>query len=179
LAEVLGATLKSISIGRHGAGLLWIDEAMDVGFDPVGLEERHVKAGIGNSHARMVAVEIYLPRGARAEYALLGMRYEPAPRDDLLVRVLIGETLGSTYDQSLAGQVDEVRLGLPADYVSSVLEATCNEADGCLDPGVLLVDRAAHGLVGSNADLFERLARVLVGILIDPRFPEERLRKAF
>lgn len=171
--------MKSVEIGRFGKCRLWVDEAIEVGVVPDEVTERHVAAGLGNVDARTVAVEVYLPRGARVEYALLGMRYEPASGRDLVVRILVGEPRGCTYEQSLAGHVDEVYAGLPTEYVQGVLEATCEEATGRLGPGVLVVDQAAHGVVGSSLNLFEQLARLVVRLIIDPHSSEEQLSMAF
>jgi hypothetical protein len=171
--------MRAVSIGRFGKGRLWVDEQVEVAFVPVEISERRVTPGAGTNEPRSVTVEVYLPRGARAEYGLLGIRYESAIGRDLVVRVLASEPSGRKYEQSLAEQVDKVVVGLPAEYAEAVLSAICDAAAGRLGPGLLVVDRAAHGVFGSSVNLFKQLATLLVRLVGDPLATEEELSGAF
>lgn len=171
---------KTLGIGTFGKGRLWVDEDVEAGYSPIRVLERHLLASRASKvEGRVVAVEVYLPRGARAEYGLIGMRYEPTPGRELLVRVLVGDAQTRKYEASLAGQVDEVRVGLPAEYAQAVLEATCDEASEGLAPGIVTIDRAAHGRVGSSMLLFDQLARLVVRVLAAPVPSEDQIRNAF
>jgi hypothetical protein len=104
-----------------------------------------------------VALEAFVPRGARAEYGLLGFTFEASAVKDLDVEVQYSEGQGDSWPESLAKQIDDVRLGLPREYANRVLDAASAFATRLLPPGRLKVVEAAHGLVGSSGEVFRRL----------------------
>lgn len=103
-----------------------------------------------------ISLEAFVPRGAMAQYGLLGIRYKPIASQELRLRagVLAGSV--ARWDWALANRTDDVRFGLLSEYVSFVM-------DGLLDsqvrsPGELSVIEAAHGAVGSSGSFFKKLA---------------------
>jgi hypothetical protein len=76
----------------------------------------------------------------------------------------------------LAANADTVVMGLPDEYRSAVSEALADEVQA------VLVSRAAHGEVGSSAQVFAGLTRLLCRVLASglPQGDDEvwRLRDA-
>lgn len=124
----------------------------------------------GSPRTDSVAVEVWIPRGPRVEYALLGASLE---RNVSGVQVKCPQDDGAWGD-SLASKTDDVRRGLPAEYAESVRQAgETAVAAQSLQHGIGY-DRAAHGAIGSSPELFGRLAVALVTILSDPeKYSEE------
>jgi hypothetical protein len=125
--------------------------------------ERVIGADRTSRPESFVSLEAFVPRGAMAEYGLLGIRYAPVASDDLKVRAGVLAASVARWDGSLANRTDDVRLGLPGEYVSFV-------SDGLLEcqvtsPGELSVIEAAHGAVGSSGRFFKRVALAAALIL--------------
>jgi hypothetical protein len=115
-----------------------------------------------------IALEAFVPRGAMAQYGLLGVEFD-SPRDSRLV-VEAACSTGSQrrWADSLASPIDDVWLGLPLEYAQPTLDALAEAAKGRLPPGRLRVVEAAHGKVGSSPVFFRRLASCLVEIMLQP-----------
>ena len=124
---------------------------------------RYPHAGTAHPTCRRWLVEAYVPRGARADYGLLGLEFAPGPAA-IEVIVPYSGPHGATLTDSLAGQIDDVRVGLPEEYAEAVLDALCAAAVS-LPSGVLRVCAAAHGRVGSSPKFFARLAAAVVSLM--------------
>ena len=131
---------------------------------------------LGQCATQSVAVEIFVPAGPRFEYALLGATVVRTAGDaeGLNVEVPENDPRGPVFPDSLAGRLDDVRWGLPAEYARAVLENV--EAEllvGAPAGGLVRISCAAHGLVGSSSQRFGRVARAVVRLLVrteaDPR----------
>lgn len=98
-----------------------------------------------------------LPRGARAECGMIGIQFVPGTLRQLQVEVGYSGIPGELYTNALAANLDEVRIGLPQEYASTVMESLVLRCQHRLPPGVLRIVDAAHGLVGSSPSVFDRL----------------------
>jgi hypothetical protein len=116
-----------------------------------------------------VTLEAYVPRGGRAEYGLLGINFERDRTNLLHIEVPYAEGEGSPWPDSLGNQVDDVRLGLPREYARSTLNALVDFGARQFPPGTLKIIEAAHGLIGSNAEFFRRLAVGALTLMLDDR----------
>jgi hypothetical protein len=114
-----------------------------------------------NASPKQVALEAFIPRGAFAEYALLGGSWQPGRSDRTEVIVNVSDERGPAFAGHLAGRVDEVRVGLPGEYGDGILAALANHA-GELGCGRLLISNAAHGRIGSSIAAFSSVAIVLL-----------------
>ncbi|MBA3465181.1 MAG: hypothetical protein H0T46_34945 [Deltaproteobacteria bacterium] len=97
----------------------------------------------------------------------------------LWVDVPFSEEDGRQWPDSLAGVVDDMRVGLPAEYVAVILDALSAAGARILPPGTIRVVEAAHGLVGSSPSFFGKLACCIVELMHDARHHEDREMAAF
>lgn len=112
------------------------------------------KASVSLPH---LTLEAFVPRGARAEYGMLGVIFQPTGDNVVRVRVPYSELAGDRWRTSLAAAADDVRLGLRSEYANAVLDAAADFSARRFPPGSISVVEAAHGSVGSSADFFRRL----------------------
>lgn len=103
-------------------------------------------------------------------YGLLGAAFVPAATGHLRVEVAGSEDTGNVFFASLASSLDDVFVGLPREYVESVLDGACSASNiHDLGAGILRFDCAAHGHVGSSQALFRQLGEAVVLLFgIDP-----------
>lgn len=130
------------------------------------------RAALGASR---VTLEALVPRGGRADYGLLGFAFEPAPAPTLDVEVRYSEGNGAAWPESLAHDVDDVRLGLPLEYAGPVLSAATSFSTNRFPPGKLVVVEAGHGAVGSSAEVFRRLTLATLSLMPGRAIAEEEL----
>lgn len=109
-----------------------------------------------------VVLEAYVPRGARAEYGLLGLAWE---REEAGLKIVVpySSADGAPLPDALAHGADDVRVGLPVEYAAAVLDALI--AAGPHPAGRIRVCAAAHGHVGSSSRFFARLATAAVALM--------------
>lgn len=119
------------------------------------------------------ALEVFVPRGGMAQYALLGGDFRADNRGCLALSVVTNDELGGVFP-SLAREVDEVRVGLPKAFASEVLNAVMPK--GPLPSGIVHISCAAHGLIGSSADLFGRVASLLMTRLCEDQLSIVEMR---
>ncbi len=154
---------------------LWLDERSTDGYPTVDALEKRAPAGRHRTEPqRSVCIEAVVPRGARCEYGLLGVEFSPDLLAEIRYEVGYSNALGTVWHNSIGG-VDEVRLGLPLEYAHAVLSSLERAGDGRLASGLMRVTDAAHGLVGSSANLFSRLAAVCVDLAIGVEVPDSEL----
>ena len=114
---------------------------------------------------RMVAVEVVVPRGGRVEYGLLAATYVTSGEGPTRVEVPFSDEAGPVWTESLAARLNEVRIGLPREYASAVLETLSSALPGRLSPGLLRISESAHGAAGSSRRLFGVLGRAVGELL--------------
>jgi len=114
-----------------------------------------------------IGVEALVPRGARAEYGLVGVAFERSRTGVLQVHVPFTKTAGPSWPDSLARQLDDVRLGLPYEYAAPILAVASDSARQRFPAGTLKITHAAHGLVGSSGEFFGRLVIGALTLLRD------------
>jgi hypothetical protein len=163
----------SLQLTPLGRARVWFGAA-ELGFVPSGAVRRAVDGAPANVvAAERVALEVYVPRGGRAEYGLLGMSFRRHGTDLVQVEVPYTDGAGASWPDALAARGDDVRLGLPSEYAMPVLDAIAEVGARRVPPGTLRVAEAAHGLVGSSPAFFRRLAVGAMGLLLDDRGREE------
>ncbi len=137
-----------------------------------------VEAGqIGQCVVHAAAIEWLVPLGPRSAYGLLGGRLFSDGQTPFQIEVVTSICDAPKYAESLASKVsDDPRIGLPAEYGQSVLEAASDAFGRLKHPasGRVVLDHAAHGLVGSSPVMFARLAVALVELLSAEKIPDQR-----
>jgi hypothetical protein len=173
--------MKTLQITPVAKARVWVNERATVGYETDG-----ALGGMARPSARelngglMVAVEVLLPRGARAEYGLLGIQFVADTSMRLHCEVAFSAGMnGQLWPDSLAAKLDHVRLGLPKEYASAVLASLLAAVEGRMPSGVVRITDSAHGLVGSSPDLFGRLAAATVelALLQGAEFPNDEAVK--
>lgn len=117
-------------------------------------------------------LEVYVPRGARVEYGLLGLLLEK-DRDGVEVVVPYSAGISASLAGSLASGLDDVRVGLPEEYAGAVLAALL--ASEALPNGLIRVCAAAHGAVGSSPKFFARLTAAALVLMRDGTQDPDRI----
>jgi hypothetical protein len=125
----------------------------------------------------MAMLEAYVPLGGMVKYGLLGGEFCPDESGALSVRIHLCEPSGAPFAEALAARVDDVRIGLLMEYGDAVLDSIRREQTGpsALPSGLLTIDHAAHGMVGSSANHFGRVAEGLMMLLVAEELNEPLL----
>jgi hypothetical protein len=153
-----------LTLPAFGRARVWIDEHPDIAVQGSRLITRTLPARQGIGTPRRAGVEIFVPSGALADYALVCGRFAPHDLGTLTLELSVGAARGDRLSWSLAAELDEVRPGLPEEYAESVLGALVTAPD-VLGSGTLILGPAAHGHVGSSPNAFFRASAALLDIL--------------
>ncbi|NUQ73298.1 MAG: hypothetical protein HUU21_07065 [Polyangiaceae bacterium] len=168
--------MKEISIG-FAKFRAWESDRPNLKFST----ERVLTALIHASHRvavrRIAMLEAYVPLGGMANYGLLGGEFCPDESGVLAVRIHLGKPSGASFAEALAARVDDVRIGLPIEYGNAVLDGIKRGQTGssALPSGLLTIDHAAHGMVGSSANHFGRVTEGLMMLLVAKELNESLL----
>jgi hypothetical protein len=123
------------------------------------------------------AVELFVPRGARFDYGLLGCEFAPASDGRLLIDVAVSSGIGEVWRESLAGVAGATLHGLPPEFAEHVLNSPALLQDKeALPAGRLVVNRAAYSPSGTSRWVIEKLVTTLINLMSlgrDPLFSEE------
>jgi hypothetical protein len=165
----------SLALSRFAKARVWFEDAPDApALDTVVMREVGYGRS-GKSPLPHVAIEAYLPRGARIEYGLIGAYFTEESCNVVRIAVPCATGPYRLWREGLAAQVDEVRAGLPIEYANAVLDAASNEAEGQFPEGKLSFLDAAYTEVGSSRDLFQRLARTTIRLMLAKRHDDQWL----
>lgn len=171
--------MKTLQLTPFVKTRVWYGEKMTGGFEAQAV----ITGSAGQNSAGwpsgnvVVGLEALLPRGARAEYGLLGLEFLPDNLGRLQMEVPYSGMTGVAWPDALAGKLDEVRLGLPKEYASAVYASLSSAVEGRVPSGVLRIVDAAHGLVGSSPSFFGKLTRAAVELVLlsGIEVPDDRL----
>lgn len=167
--------MYSLELSRHRRANIWLDEAPTATFKASSELTRIVKPKIRiNISRRLAAIEINIPHGPVASYALLGAEVVNADVEGLKVSVPINP-IGSRITPSLALTSEEVSLGLLEEYASSVFAGveSLAESNGLPTNIAMRFSWAAHGSVGSSPWAFENASRLVGRLLALPSVPSK------
>jgi hypothetical protein len=111
------------------------------------------------------AVEMWVGRGGRTEYGLLGASLSAGNNDRLLIEVPVSQDI---TDLNLSAVQQELTYpGLLLEYAEPVMkEAVRLPATQTLGAGILRFDCGKHGIIGSSEAFFERLTRIVIHLLL-------------
>lgn len=147
----------------------WLDELPQAAYAEASSVERVIN--IDNpvhTMTRQVAAEILVQTGGRALYGLLGAELFSQETNELQLKVTTSRFDGPPYVSSIALPSEEVRIGLPDEYASSVVDAVLATAvsSAGLPPGKIIFNCAAHGLIGSSQQIFRALGQIIIRLFI-------------
>lgn len=158
---------RSFELSRYRRANIWLDEAPPAEFIATSTVTRIVKPNrvIGATQT-IAGVELKVPRGPAASYALLGAELVAADLDGLEVVVAVNKT-GFPFRGSLALAPDEVRIGLLDEYANAVVTGVEKFASSNAVPNraALQFRWAAHGIVGSSSAIFEETSMLVMKIM--------------
>lgn len=147
---------------------LWRDELPEASYDGKEILVCDVPAAESRSPRAALAIEVWMPVGPRALYGLLGVRFEPRATGLSIQVPVVSGIEGPRCAHSIASLSDEVRVGLPDEYGHEVVHGLADQAEKLgVGAGVLTIERAAHGLVGSSRSTFAALAILIVRLLAE------------
>lgn len=167
--------MYSLGLSHHRRANIWLDKAPTATFKASSELTRIVKPKIRiNISRKLAAIEINIPYGPMASYALLGAEVVNADVEGLKVIVPIN-SIGSRITPSLALRSEEVRLGLLEEYASAVFAGveSLAESNGLPTNMAIRFSWAAHGSVGSSQSAFENVSRLVVRLLALPSVPSK------
>jgi hypothetical protein len=158
--------MLNLLLSRSRKARIWIDDLpAGVLLEPSGHIVRRFTANRTSLDSRKFAVELFIPRGARFDYGLIGAELFPT-ESNALVTTICYSIVGRLFTDSIVGGLDEVKVGLPLDYADAVLEGITGETvEGGAPGGELRVCWAAYGKSGSSVFFFRLLGRTLLKMM--------------
>jgi hypothetical protein len=166
----------SFELSRYRQANVWLDEAPPADFNALSMLTRLMKPKVVVDASRRIAgVEIKIPHGPIASYALLGAELVELDVDGIEVVVSINPT-GSQFMPSLVLRQDEVKIGMLDEYAGAVF-AGIERAAGSSGLPVNVALRfhwAAYGLVGSSSSVFEEASALVARLLTLPKGASEK-----
>lgn len=118
---------------------------------------------------KTIIAEIFLPRGGRNIYGLLGVEFNPIQSDVLKITVNANDKNDqSIYDKSLINKIETAYIGLPHEYVQYIINRTdlIYENKELIFKGDLNFNYAAFSEISSNGWIFGKLTDILLSILL-------------
>jgi hypothetical protein len=126
-------------------------------------QEAHEEERIPAYHS---AVELFFLIGARHYYGGIAVTFTPLQKGEFVVQVPLSAGVGLPFEVSLAGKLDTSYKGLPKEYTSGVFEGLMEaERTPLLGSGLLRVNGAVHGSIGSSNWMFRKLGHIVVKLL--------------
>lgn len=174
--------ILSFALSKNRRANVWLDEPPPAGFTASSTVAEIVRPNVVVSTSRRTAgVEISIPHGPKASYALLGAELVESEVDGLEVVVAVN-SVGSPFAPSLALKPDEVKVGLPAEFADAVVAGIESIAAslGCPTKSVLRFRWAAHALAGSSPSIFAEASGLVMQLLMLPQSaPESDIASLF
>jgi hypothetical protein len=152
-----------LTLPPFGSARVWFNEHPALASESTRVLMRTLAASPRIRTMRRAGVELFVPAGALADYALLCGHFVPNDLGQLTLELPVCSEPGEHLSWSLAAAVDEVRAGLPEEYAQSVLDAAA--APEVLGSGTLVLTPAAHAMVGSSPRMFSRVTSALLDIM--------------
>jgi hypothetical protein len=170
------------SLSRQRRARIWVQELPELTLrDGTEILCSRIPASTeANTAFAAAAIELFVPRGPRAEYGLLGGTFEPNREGTLVIRVLTSSATGQIWSPALVSQVEPGLIGLSKQLGQAVLnsaESALMSSRG-LPSGQLALDHTVAGAVSSNASLFREMSSILSLYLVSADPKSETLWKA-
>jgi len=158
--------MKEIRFNKYATGRVWQCELPDLDYDPHQIIERRYPAlAINRARPESAAIEVRL--GPPRDFTgALGARFMPDSGTTLCAQLVTSDYNGEIVPWALASKRDEVRAGLPDEYVEGLLKGVDRSIhrEG-LGSGTLRFNRAAHAKMNSAPVVFGWLAEAVIYLL--------------
>lgn len=132
----------------------------------------------------IIIAEIFLPRGGRNIYGLLGFEYTKTEKKELAI-IIPTNNIGhkKIFLDSLVSKFNSASVGLQDEYSKYILNALneINEKNKFTFAGKLSFCYEAYSEVSSNGWIFQKLTNILIGLLdtnlheVTPKMIEDHL----
>lgn len=116
-----------------------------------------------------ITVELIIAARMVSNYAFIGLTYDTSVQDNLEVEVEIGYEKGDIVHEVIAIQPEEVRLGIPEEYMDAILDeirVLSEESTIEIPSGKIHIHVGAHGSVASSPVSFRKAIQVLIKLLV-------------
>ncbi len=157
----------TLNLGGFREGRLWINEKPNITMEVIdSLVESVDVSNFQQWEEKNIVLELFLAPRDVSNYAMLGVKYIPTDTQKLNILVNITGFNGDILKDNIALLTDEVHMGIPQDYASSIINTAKEKAIELKFPvGSLMFEIGAHGYVGSSKITFVILTKVLMGLL--------------
>jgi len=150
----------------NGKIRLWFEEDNEVKFQGDNIIHKDFQINsIKTEKKKIVIAEIFLPRGGRNIYGLLGVDYNAYDSEVLKVTLnSTTRTAESIYNSIIIKNIESVYVGFPAEYNQYILtqvESHCINKKLILN-GELNFQYAAFSEISSNGWIFNKLTDILL-----------------
>jgi hypothetical protein len=113
--------VRILDLGKHRKARIWLGTLPHAVFSPSETIHYAIPArGQLREDPRLAAIEWLVPLGPRFMYGLLGGDFTSNLNDSFQVEVCTSVEDGPHFSNSLANQIDEARVGFPAEYAPAV-----------------------------------------------------------
>jgi hypothetical protein len=163
----VGYTVREFHLKPQTKVRVWLCEQPNAIYHATTTIEQSFPAiNVPASGLHCYAAEYLSHTGGHCPYGLLGCCFTSNESTELRVEIAVADPNGPLFLEALAGPLDQVRVGLPGEFVSGVTTGIMlSNANVKLGAGVLRYNCAAHGLIGSSPDAFRRLTYLLVELI--------------
>jgi hypothetical protein len=172
--------MRVLDLQPYRKGRVWFKELPGLLQQDTTVLQRSVAIDSSTSGiSRAAALELFLPKGGRALYGLLGAEFIPNTTQTLEVRVEMVTESRVAVPWALASTIDQVYAGILDEYAEGVINGACSsKALNTLGSGILSFRWGAHGMIGSSSGFFRRLSSNVISLLsLDTyEMSEEHLR---
>jgi hypothetical protein len=155
------------NLGGLKKGRLWINEMPNLREEIIDVIETTIEVSNRQQwEEKAVILELLLAPREISNYALLGVMYLPTNNEILNIKVNVSSFKGKILVDNIALSTDEVHLGIPKDYATSIINLVKEKVLEFQFPaGDLVFNVGAHGYVGSSKLIFSIITKVLMGLL--------------
>ena len=165
--------MKLLELGKSKRARVCFDEVPELVIHDYNTSEMHLQGNTeGLNEERFFVLELLLPANA-SYYAVLGAKYIPiAVNRDLSIEIRYTEDSVVNYVNTLVRNKKTVFIGLPKEYVRTVLNTTMDYfQDNEIPSGKIVFELAAHCEIGSSPVMFKIVTNALLNILLNKDFP--------
>ncbi|WP_156970744.1 hypothetical protein [Andreprevotia chitinilytica] len=116
---------------------------------------------------RVVVAEVYMPKGPRVVYGLLGCQFVPNLTGQLTVWISLGDSDLRAYADARCNGVEPIHLGIPVEFLDAIVsgvDAALKLGDAI--SGELTFCFGAFGVSSSNSSVFQSLANFLLQMVL-------------
>ena len=164
--------MQQINSEYNGKARLWKESVPKLIYPTIDTIEQVLCTDLPKiSGEKQVALEVMIPVGGRFLYGFLGAVFKPSASEQFLLQIPVSTDSEKIFADSIAADLDQIRFGLPNEYVQSVIDSAMfhlHKYQGIkiLGSGTLCFEPAAHGELSSSKRFFGDIVAVLVQLLV-------------